>query len=188
MALKGDLVILREQKREDLQYLVDLRNDLETQAWSKSLPPDYTLEMYIKRFEGREFSMDRQDGQFTIITKDSQEFAGLISYTDLQPRFSATIGIIIARRYWGGGVAYDAQEVLLKFLFEELGLRIVRLWTHSGNPRAVKLAEKSGFQLSMRMREAIWKDGQLFDNLSMDILREEYYVLHPELTDRLPEI
>ncbi|MGW8252090.1 MAG: GNAT family N-acetyltransferase [Anaerolineales bacterium] len=188
MALKGDLVILREQRREDMQYLVDLRNDPETQAWSKSLPPDYTLEMYLKRFEGREFSLDRQDGQFTVVTKDTDEFAGLISYTDLQPRFSATIGIIIARRYWGGGVAYDAQEVLLRFLFEGLGLRVVRLWTHSGNPRAVKLAEKSGFRVSMRMREAIWKDGQLLDNLSMDLLREEYYALHPELTDNLPEI
>jgi RimJ/RimL family protein N-acetyltransferase len=188
MALKGNIVILREQKREDLQYLVDLRNDPETQAWSKSLPPDYTLEMYIKRFEGREFSLDRQEGQFTVITKDNDEFAGLISYTDLQPRFSATMGIIITRRHWGGGVAYDAQEVLLRFLFEELGLRVVRLWTHSGNPRAVKLAEKSGFRVSMRMREAIWKDGHLFDNLGMDILREEYYALHPELTDRLPGV
>jgi RimJ/RimL family protein N-acetyltransferase len=188
MALEGKLVILREQKREDMQRLVDLRNDLETQAWSVSLPPDFTLEMYQKRYDKREFSFERTDGQFTILIKDSGEYAGLVSYTDLHPRFSATIGIIVDKKFWGGGVAYDAQEVLLKFLFEELGLRVVRLWTHSGNPRAVKLAEKSGFKVSLRMREAIWKSGQLLDNLNMDLLREEYYALHPELTDGLPAI
>jgi len=188
MALEGKLVILREQKREDMQKLVDLRNDLETQAWSVSLPPDFTLEMYQKRYDKREFSFERQDGQFTILIKDSGEYAGLVSYTDLQPRFSGTIGIIVDKKYWGGGVAYDAQEVLLKFLFEELGLRVVRLWTHSGNPRAVKLAEKSGFKVSLRMREAIWKNGQLLDNLNIDLLREEYYALHPELIDGMPAI
>lgn len=188
MALEGKLVILREQRREDMQNLVNLRNDLDTQAWSISLPPDYTLEMYQKRYDNREFSFERQDGQFTIIYKASGEYVGLISYTDLHPRFSATIGIIVEKKFWGGGVAYDAQEVLLKFLFEELGLRVVRLWTHSGNPRAVKLAEKSGFRVSLRVREAIWKNGRLLDNLNMDLLREEYYALHPELTDNLPEI
>jgi RimJ/RimL family protein N-acetyltransferase len=188
MALEGNLVILREQRREDLQNMVDLRNDLETQAWSLTLPPDYTLEMVTKRFDKREFSFDRQDGQFTILMKDSGEYAGLVSYTDLQPRFSATIGIIVAKKHWGGGVAFDAQEVLLKFLFDELGLRVVRLWTHSGNPRAVRLAEKSGFKVSLRMRQAVWKNGRLLDNLNMDLLREEYYALHPELTDNLPFI
>jgi RimJ/RimL family protein N-acetyltransferase len=73
-------------------------------------------------------------------------------------------------------------------LFDELGLRVVRLWTHSGNPRAVGSAEKLGFTLSYRQREGIFKDGQLFDNIGMDMLREEYYAKHPELTDHLPPL
>ncbi len=188
MALEGKIVILREQRREDVGRMAELRNDLTTQAWSKTLPPDYTLEMYQKRYDGREFSFDRRDGQFTILIKETGAYAGHISYTDLEPRFSASIGIVVAKEHWGGGVAYDAQEVLLKFLFEELALRVVRLWTHSGNPRAVKLAEKSGFRVSLRMREAIWKDGKLLDNLNLDLLREEYYALHPELTDNMPPL
>jgi hypothetical protein len=61
-------------------------------------------------------------------------------------------------------------------------------WTHSGNHRAVGLAKKSGFQSSYRQRGAIFKNGQLLDNLQMDLLREEYYAQHPALTDHLPEL
>jgi RimJ/RimL family protein N-acetyltransferase len=188
MPLEGKLVILREERREDLEMLRDLRNDMETQAWSKSLPPDYTEPMYVKRFEAREFSFDPRDARFTVIHKETGERVGHIGYMGLERRFSADLGIAIAKKLWGTGAAFDAQEVLLRFLFVELGLRVVRLWTHSGNPRAVQLAQKSGFQVSGRMRQAIVKNGQLYDNLVVDLLREEYFALHPELADTLPPL
>jgi RimJ/RimL family protein N-acetyltransferase len=188
MVQQGNLTILREERPEDLPFLVELRNDLETQAWSLTLPPDYTLGMYAKRLEGRAFSYDRSDGRFIIVEKDSNELIGSVVYSSLRSRWSATLGIIVAKPFWGGGYAMDALEVLLKFLFEELGLRVVRLWTHSGNLRAVGSAKKLGFTLSYRQREAIFKNGQLFDNIGMDLLRDEYYAQHPELTDHLPPL
>ena len=188
MGLEGKLTILREERAEDLPFLVALRNDLETQAWSKTLPPDYTLEMYQKRFNGREFSYRRDDGRFIILEKETGGQIGTVSYSGVEPRWDATIGIMVAKPFWGGGYAIDALETVLRFLFEELGLRVVRLWTHSGNPRAVGSAKKLGFQLSYRQREAIFKGGQLYDNIGMDMRREEYYALHPELTDNLPAL
>lgn len=188
MPIEGQRVVLREERPEDMKALVEMRNDLETQAWSKTLPPDYTERMYLKRFEERAFSFDRDDGRFIIEDKQSGDFAGMISYSELEPRFSAVIGFVVPKPFWGTGIAFDAQEVLLKFLFEELGLRVIRLWTHSGNPRAVGLAQKSGFKVSVRVRQAIFKDGKLYDNLVMDLLREEYFELHPELKDHLPPL
>jgi len=188
MPLEGEFVILREEQVEDMPLLVALRNDLETQAWSITLPPDYTVRMYQQRFEGRTFSYERTDGRFIILDKASGEFAGTISYTGLEPRFAATIGIMAVKKYWGSGLAYDAQEVLLKFLFLELGLRVVRIWTQSGNPRAVRLAQRSGFMISGRNRQAVYKNGELYDNLLIDLLREEYFARHPELEDRLPAL
>ena len=186
MALEGKLVVLREERPEDMKPLADLRNDLETQAWSKTLPPDYTERMYMKRFEQREFAYDRDDGRFIIESKAAHEFAGTISYTGLEPRWSATIGIMVTKKFWGSGFAHDAQEVLLRFMFEELGLRVIRLYTHSGNPRAVSLAQKAGFQISVRQRQSIFKNCEMYDNLMMDLLREEYYARSPELVDHLP--
>ncbi len=188
MALHGKQVRLREQRPDDLPFLVALRNDLETQAWSKTLPPDYTERMFTQQFEQREFSYDRDDGRFIIEHQESGEMIGYISYTGLKLRWDVTIGIMIAKKFWGGGFAIEALEILLQFIFEEMGVRVVRLWTHSGNPRAVGSAEKLGFKISYRQRESIFKNGQRYDNLNMDLLREEYYSLHPELEDNLPPL
>ena len=188
MALEGKSVILREEQPEDIPQLTALCNDLETQAWSKTLPPNYTENMHMKRFHSREFSFDPKEGRFIIISRESGEFVGSISYTGLHPRWSATIGLMLAKKFWGTGFAVDAQELLLKFLFIELGLRVVRLYTHSGNPRALGLAEKSGFKVAVLHRQAIFKNGELYDSLAMDMLREEYFALHPQLVDNLPSL
>jgi RimJ/RimL family protein N-acetyltransferase len=188
MALEGKQVVLRAERAEDMRFLAELRNDLETQAWSKTLPPDYTERMLLDRFEKREFSYDRDEGRFIIESREMGENIGYIGYAGLAPRWDVTIGIMIAKKYWGSGVAVEALEILLRFLFEELGVRVVRLWTQSGNPRAVGSAKKLGFKLSFRRRDAIFKGGQLYDNIHMDMLREEYYASHPALEDGLPPL
>ncbi|MHA2226415.1 MAG: GNAT family N-acetyltransferase [Candidatus Hodarchaeales archaeon] len=188
MVLEGSLVILREEREDDMELLVTLRNNLDTQAWGKALPPDYTLPMYKKRFQERPFSYDPSEGRFIIVHKKTEEIIGMIVYSDLQPRFEATIGIAILKKIWGQGIAHDAQETLLRFLFVELGIRIVRLWTQSGNTGMVQLAQRSGFKISGRLRQAAFIRGNLYDTLIVDLLREEFFALHPELVDNLPQL
>lgn len=188
MSLEGKLVVLREERREDQRLFADLRNDLVTQAWAKALPPDYTEEMHVKRFEGLEFTYERTSSRLVIVEKTSGQAAGFVSYTGEQHRMSASIGIVVAKDFWGTGAALDAQETLLRFLFEELGLREVHLWTHSGLPKAIDLAGRSGFAVCIRLRESVYKFGGLFDAVIMSLLREDYYARHREKVDRLPKL
>lgn len=188
MPLEGALVVLREERREDQKLFAALRNDLDTQAWGKALPPDSTEEMHIKRFEGLEFKFERTSARLVIEEKATGRAAGFVSYSGEQHRVSVSIGIVVAKEFWGTGVALDAQETLLRFLFEQLGLREVHLWTHSGLPKAIGLAERSGFGTRIRLRESVFKFGKLSDAVIMSLLREEYYARHPEMTDRLPRI
>jgi RimJ/RimL family protein N-acetyltransferase len=188
MALEGKLVILREERREDQRLFADLRNDVDTQAWPKALPPDYTEEMHIRRLETREFTYERDSARLAIVEKASGRLAGFVSYTGEQHRVSASIGIVVSREFWGTGVAFDAQELLLRFLFDELGLREAHLWTHSGIPKALALAGRSGFVECIRLRESVFKNGRLLDAVVMSLLREEYYARHADKADRLPKV
>lgn len=188
MALEGENIIIREERAEDMQFLVDLRNDPDTQGFTKSLPTDYTLPMYRKRFEANEFSFERHDANFIIEHKQTHEQVGLIKYYGHEPRLSVILGISVAKQFWGSGLAYEAQEMMLRFMFHELGVRVVKLYTNSGNPAAMKLAERSGFKVGVRMPQSVFRRGGLYDNVIMDVLREEYYASHPELTDSLPEL
>ena len=130
---------------------------------------------------------DRTDGHFVIERRDTGAAIGTISYSGLNPRWDASYGVALSRDAWGAGLAHDAQETLLRFLFLDLGLQVVRLWTHAANPRMVRLAERSGFQISLRQRESCYKDGVLCDTLMMDLLRAEY-LEHRGLVDVLPPL
>ena len=188
MPLEGKKIILREERPEDLPHLLALQNNMETQAWGQSLPPDYTENMYVKRFQEREFSYAPKDGRFIIVSRETGEFAGMISYANLHLRWSAMLGIMMDKQFWGSGFAFDAQEVLLSFLFLELGLRVLLIYTTSGRPHAINLAKKSGFRISGRQREAAFRNGERNDVYLMDLLREEYFAKHPELVDNLPPL
>lgn len=181
MPLDGEKVLLREMRETDIPLLREMRNDLETQAWNKTLPPNFSDIVFRKRLEARKFSYDPDMAGFIIEVKETSEAVGVIDYSGLERRHSATYGIMLKKDYFGKGYAFDAQECLLRFLFCELGCQVVRLWTHSGNPRMIGLAQKSGFQVAFRQREAVLKEGQLFENVNMDLLTEEYFERHPEL-------
>jgi RimJ/RimL family protein N-acetyltransferase len=143
--------------------------------------------MMAKRYQAREFSFDPDEGRFIIEVKESGDRVGFVGYSGLKPRFSAGLGVMVAKEYWGTGYAREANELLLRFMFEELGLRVVRLWTHSMNPRAIALAEKLGFREAARFRRSVYRNGQLGEKVVMDITRQEFYKLREELTDRLPD-
>ena len=185
MALEGDRVRLREIREDDLGMFVALRNELTTQAWSRTLPPDYTMEMIRRRYWERDFSYRRDSGIFVAEVKETGERAGMVTYSDVVDRMEATWGLSIEKRFWGTGIAHDAGDTLLRFLFEELGLRVVRLYTQTENERAVAAFRKLGFREAVRVPAAVFKAGRYADSLSMDLLREEWYALHPDLDDRL---
>lgn len=187
MAIEGTTVRLREERADDVDFVTALRNDLDTQAWPKSLPPHYTREMMAKRYEAREFSFDPDEGRFIIEEIETGDRVGFVGYMGLEPRFSASLGVMVARHFWGTGYALEANDLLLRFMFDELGLRVVRIWTHSLNPRAIALAEKLGFQATARFRRSIYRNGQLGGSVVMDITRQEFYALRDDLTDSLPD-
>lgn len=187
MAIEGAYVRLREERADDVDFLAALRNDLDTQAWPKSLPPHYTREMLAKRYEAREFSFDPDEGRFIIEEKETGDRVGFIGYMGLEPRFSASLGVMIAKHFWGTGYAYEANDLLLRFMFEELGLRVIRLWTHSLNHRAIALAGKLGFRMTVEFRRSVYREGQLGGAVVMDMTRQEFYASRPDLTDALPD-
>lgn len=187
MAIEGSRIRLREERVDDLEFLTSLRNDLETQAWPKTLPPHYTREMIAKRYDAREFSFEPDEARFIIEKLDSGERVGFIGYMGLKPRFSASLGVMVSQDYWGTGLAFEANDLLLRFMFEELGLRVVRLWTNSLNPRAIALASKLGFRETVRFRSSIYRQGRVGGSVVMDMTRQEFYANRDDLEDRLPD-
>lgn len=185
MAIEGDRVMLRELRESDLPVLTDLRNDLDTQAWGRTLPPHYTVEMIRRRYWEQDFSFRPTSAVMIVEDGSTGECAGFVAYSDVKDRHEATIGVVVGKPFWGTGVAHEAVDLLLWLLFERMGLRVVRLWTEASNERAVRAAERLGFREGVRMRRGAFRTAEYADSLLMDVLREEWYELHPQYDDRL---
>lgn len=113
-------------------------------------------------------------GVFGIETREGK-LVGYLNYHEDPPRFAATVGLSTGIGYWGKGYAKESMELILRFLYEERGVQVVRLWTWSGNERMIGLAKKLGFLTSATLRESSILKGKPFDTLMMDMLREEFF-------------
>jgi ribosomal-protein-alanine N-acetyltransferase len=78
---------------------------------------------------------------------------------------SAEIGYWIGRKHWGKGIATAAVCELTERVFATTD--IVRLYAgvFAWNPASARVLEKSGYVLEGRKKSAVFKDGQLIDEL-----------------------
>ena len=72
------------------------------------------------------------------------------------------------------GLGSEALQMLLRYAFEELNLYRFTTHTFEYNDGAQNFLTKHGFQLEVRRREAIYRDGRYWDALSYGILAEEW--------------
>lgn len=112
------------------------------------------------------------------------ELAGCISLVleDFVSGRDAEIGCWLGEKFWGRGIAIEAVRIICRAGFEEFGVDRIYAGVFEHNRAAAKVLERCGFELRERLREAICKDGRLFDARLYD-LRAEDWRLHENSTD-----
>ncbi len=122
----------------------------------------------------------RKEGKaFTILTKKGRPI-GNIAFNHLTyHNRHGTMGVMIGEKaLWDKGYGTDAINTLLRFGFEELGLRRIELNVDSMNERAIACYRKCGFVLEGRFRKHTYLKGEYHDDLEMAILIEEWQSLN----------
>ena len=90
--------------------------------------------------------------------------------------FHITIG---EKEAWGRGFGTEATRLMLDHAFGRLGLHRVGLSVFSFNERAIRSYLKAGFTIEGRARDAIWRGGKFWDEISMSVLESEWRRAHP---------
>ena len=121
---------------------------------------------------------------YAIDLREPGRLVGLTTFSNLDPDngsvlFHITIGEPDA---WGQGYGTEATGLMLQLAFERIGLHRVSLSVFSFNERAIRSYQKSGFRLEGRAREAILRNGERFDELSMGILAQEWQARAEDVT------
>ncbi len=83
------------------------------------------------------------------------------------------IGYELAPDEWGRGYATEAARAVVRFGFEELGLRRVSAWCVADNVASARVLEKVGLTLEGRLRDKEQYKGRYWDVLMYGMVREE---------------
>jgi RimJ/RimL family protein N-acetyltransferase len=173
--LKGDRVILRAMRREDLERYNELKNDIEIELLASDDPPaPMELARTQLNFEDH-IRLDRQDHVWFAIETQTKFIGQCILHRFDHAARTCALGITIGDRdYWGKGYGRDAVNLLLKYAFRLRNLEKVWLSVSGTNVRAQRSYASCGFVEEGRLKRQIWLDGDYDDLVYMGLLRDDW--------------
>jgi RimJ/RimL family protein N-acetyltransferase len=173
--LKGEKVMLRAMRPEDLERLWEFNNDLEVELFGGGDPPyPQSLARLRADFE-REWAKGGRDGSSFGIEVDGKFIGHCALFEFDHVSRTCKLGISIGDKgYWDKGYGRDAVRVLVDYAFRLLNQRKVWLSVNGNNERAIRAYRGCGFQEEGKLRRQVWTNGQYVDLVQMGILREEW--------------
>jgi RimJ/RimL family protein N-acetyltransferase len=163
---------LRAYRAADLAALVKYADNPNVVRHLRDrFPHPYTVEA------GRAWiaSVCEQEPLVTFAIASATELIGGIGLELQQDvyRRSAELGYWLAEPYWGRGIVSAAVKAVLRYGFRELDLVRIYAGVFATNAPSARVLEKNGFAFEGRSRQAVYKHGELIDELRYAILRED---------------
>ncbi len=162
------MITIRDFNDGDTEQLLSVLNDPEVVKYlSSKIPTPYTL----------------QDAKWWITTGSKLGIVKAIEFNDslvgcisadrgeFEYQRSAEIGYWIDKSFWGQGIATQAINDFLPFIFKTTD--IVRLFASvfSENAVSMHLLAKCGFELEAVHKKAIYKNGKFYNDHIFSVLK-----------------
>jgi RimJ/RimL family protein N-acetyltransferase len=114
--------------------------------------------------------------QFAIVRLEDDTLLGNCGFNEInQVMQNAIVGLFIGDEdNRNQGYGQEALNLLLDYGFNYLNLNNIMLKVFSFNERAIQCYKKVGFKEIGRRRQSYYLKGQFYDEVYMDILREEW--------------
>jgi len=165
--LNGKNVVLRAWREPDVEALAELRNDRVLQSQLMTQPRPNSLPRVRRWLQDKS---EKEDGLFFVIAAARDDAPlGYVQIQNLQQRHGrGELGICLAPRAHGKGVAQEALTLLEAYLVDTFGLRKLTLQVLLENARAIRFYERYGFQRVGVMKEHFILNGDYKDVLVME--------------------
>ena len=168
----GERIYLSPINIDDAEVYTKWMNDYEVSGSLGNFGQMITLSSEKSMLE----KLTAEGQNFAIVLLENDRLIGNIGimYIDHINR-KAEVGLFIGEpenRSMGYGA--EALRLALKYGFETLNLHNIMLHVHSDNQRAIACYKKVGFREFGRRREAVFKNGNYFDLIHMEILDTDY--------------
>jgi len=174
--LKGKSISLRPVHEADLDHLYRLHIDIDNRG--DFFPRGFLAQpTFQKQFQETGF-WGKDEGMLVIVSPSDEllghiEFFKTVNYLD---EYELSYQVY-ALEHRGKGVATEAVNLLVRYLFETRRVNRIRLIIHPDNAASRRLAEKCGFQHECTARGAWYHRGT-----HQDV--EVYAILHEDMIDK----
>lgn len=170
--IAGEHVILRAFEREDAERCYRWMNDPNIVRTLKSRYPI----AFQNESEWLERAMHGHAAErhFAIERKDDRTHIGNASIHDIDwVSRTAAFGLFIGEpSAWNRGFGSDAIRTLVRFAFEEMNLRKLRINVFEYNDRAKHVLETQGFVQEGRLRQEFYREGTYHDIVTLSTFRD----------------
>jgi RimJ/RimL family protein N-acetyltransferase len=170
--LEGKNVNLKIMEKDDVEFLMELRND------TNSLP--YVSVKHLSKTEiTKEFdnpaplALLTERKQFIIEKKDGTKI-GSIRHWLVQPSKQIEVGYFMTPTERTKGYASEAVQIMVDYLFLSKDIVRIQAWTDARNVASQKVLEKASFTKEGTIRKSFFNRGEWRDTYVYGILREEW--------------
>jgi RimJ/RimL family protein N-acetyltransferase len=173
-ALTGERVVLRRHGPENLRAFERWYGDPEVVRLTRYQDGPMRHEEIERFFAARALGSDSLS--MAIHVRDTDRLIGTCALSQLDSdNGSALYHITIGEKdAWGHGYGTEATALMMGHAFGGLGLHRIALSVFAFNERAIRSYQSVGFVIEGRAREAIWRDGRWWDEISMSLLDSDW--------------
>lgn len=170
--LIGEKIYLSPMNVEDAEKFVEWLNDFSVTDYVAGSSNVMTLQGELEWFQ----DISKKRANFAIITMEKEELIGTISIESIDfINRIGTLGIFIGTEEGRNkGYGTEAVNLILDYGFNYLNLQNIKLDVLDFNERAIACYKKCGFKEYGRRRKCKFINGKYYDDISMDILSEEF--------------
>ncbi|HEY7042830.1 MAG TPA: GNAT family N-acetyltransferase [Nocardioidaceae bacterium] len=178
--LTGESVVVRPQRLDDADRIVEACSDEITQYWVPSLPSPFTRDDAVDSItSGAEAAAQGNHLQWAVADRHTDQLVAVVGLPRIK-RGNAEVGYWTHPAARGRGVMKDALGQLIRHAFtavERGGLGLHRLYVRTGvaNVASQRVATANGFvpRGTERQVEQL-RDGTYTDFAFLDLLRDEW--------------
>ena len=149
--LETERLILRELTLDDLDHLFALYHSPDARKYYSEGIPSYEetkqeLEWMIQQCYAR-----YRFGMWATIHKETGKFIGRCGLTpmNIEGREEIEVGYMLAKEYWGQGLATEAAQAILQYGLEQVGLSRLICVINPANQASSRVAQKIGMTLEI---------------------------------------
>jgi RimJ/RimL family protein N-acetyltransferase len=176
-SLTGETVVLRRHVPGNLRAFQRWYADPEVVRLTRYQDSPMQPEEIERFFAARALGSDSL--AMAVHVRESGVLVGTCALSQLDAdNGSALFHITIGEKdAWGHGYGTEATRLMIDHAFGGLGLHRVALTVFSFNERAIRSYRSVGFVVEGRAREAIWREGRWWDEISMSILDADWQAM-----------